>query len=423
MILKEISKKQFDNFVLNSNKAHFMQTDAWGDVASTRNYIPHLLGLFDNEELKGTALLLEKKVLIYSTYYCPRGFIVDYRDKTLIKEMLFELKKYVKNNNGLYLKINPDIIIRKLDENTKPIFIDEYNLSLIEYLKDLGGDFRGFTTKFSESSAPRFTFRVDVSKDKEEIFNSLHNTTKKILKENNPYHVIITKNEEKALDDFYGVMKETAIRKKMYIEPYEYFENFYQKLKAKDEADIYVAYIKTDELKKVFEEKIAAVKQEFEDVNKRPNGNKKENKLKDLTQKQNKILKLKKEIDQLDEDRIVLSSIITAKFADKVWTIHGGNSDRLLFLNANYELYYHILLDSKDNGYKLVDFYGSEGVVDKDSPIYGIYLFKLRFGGEFDEFIGEFDFVTRPLANKIINQLLIYRRKIKYRKSIKNKHD
>ncbi|MBR2809466.1 MAG: peptidoglycan bridge formation glycyltransferase FemA/FemB family protein [Erysipelotrichaceae bacterium] len=420
MELRKISAEVLDSFVLSSNKAHFMQTSAWGDVSATRNYIPHFLGLYDGQELKVTALLLEKKVLMYSTYYCPRGFIVDYSDKKLVKAMTDALKDYARKNRGLYVKINPDIIIRKLDENADPVYTDEYNLSLIAFLKENGGRHRGFTTRFTESSAPRFTFRVDVSRSKEDIFASLHNTTRKILKEGNPYGVLITKNDDNGLADFYKVMKETSFRKKLYVESYDYFKAFYEKLKAKDEADIYVASVDSDKLKEAFRKKLADVDAEIENVNKRPDGPKKANKLSDLDGKRRKVLKLKEEVDALEEKRIVLSAIITARFADKVWTIHGGNSDRLQFLNANYELYYHILLDSKDNGYSWVDFYGSEGKVDKSSPIYGIYLFKLRFGGDFDEFIGEFDFVIRPLMNSIINRMLYIRRRIKYHRSLRN---
>lgn len=419
MILKEISSEELDNFILNSSYSHFMQTSAWGDVNKTRGYKPIQLGLFDNNKLVGTALLLEKKVLNYSTYYCPRGFVLDYSNKELIKEMIDNLKDYVKKHNGLYFKINPSLIIAKLDDEANRKETNEDNLSLIEYFKSLGGSFRGFTTKFSESSAPRFTFRVDVSKSKEDIFNSLHNTTKKILKDNNPYGIVITKNDTNALEDFYKVMKETSIRKKMYIESYDYFKNFYELLYKKNEADIYVASVDTNNLKAIFNNKLEAVDKEIQEVNKRPDGPKKDNKLKDLDGKRNKVLKLKKEVDELKEDRIVLSSIITSKFNDKVWTIHGGNGDKLLFLNANYELYYHILLDSKDNGYSLVDFYGSEGKVDKNSEIYGIYLFKLRFGGDFDEFVGEFDFITKPFMNKVIGYALKTRRHILYKKSLK----
>lgn len=419
MILKEIDAKQMDDFILNSEYSHFMQTSAWGDVSKTRGYIPIYLGLFAENKLVGTALLLKKKILNYATYYCPRGFILDYQNKELVREMIKELKTYVKNNNGLYFKINPSLIIAKLDDEANRKETNEANLSLIDFFKENGGDFRGFTTKFSESSAPRFTFRVDVNKSKEDIFNALHNTTKKILKENNPYGIEITKNDPNALDDFYKVMKETSLRKRMFIESFDYFKNFYEPLYKKNEADIYVASVNTNKLKGIFKEKLANVDNEICEVNKRPDGPKKENKLKDLNQKRNKVVKLKNEVDDLKEECIVLSSIITAKFKDKVWTIHGGNGDKLLFLNANYELYYHILLDSKDNGYKLVDFYGSEGKVDKNSEIYGIYLFKLRFGGDFDEFVGEFDFVTKPIMNKIIGFALKQRRRYLYKKSLK----
>lgn len=418
MKTKEIDDKTLDEFVFNSNKSHFMQTSAWKDVSKNRGYIPHCLGLYENNNLKATALMLEKKIGPYLTYYCPRGFICDYSDKELLKNVIETLKTYTKKNHGLYFKINPDIIIAKLDGDANRI--ETYDtFGLIDFFKENGGNFRGFTTKFTESSAPRFTFRVDVSQSEEDLFKNLHNTTKKILKDNNPYEVTITKNEEGALDDFYKVMKETSLRKKMFVESYDYFKNFYENLKNKNEADIYVASINSNRLKEIFNNKLAAVDKEIDTVNQRPDGPKKENKLKDLAQKRNKILKLKAEVDELKEERIVLSSIITAKFKDKVWTIHGGNSDQLLFLNANYELYYHILLDSKKEGYTTVDFYGSEGKVDKDSQIYGIYLFKLRFGGDFVEFVGEFDFVTRPLANKIISNLLKARRRILYHRSLK----
>ena len=115
----------------------------------------------------------------------------------------------------------------------------------------------------------------------------------------------------------------------------------------------------------------------------------------------------------------MLSSMITAKFKDIVWTVHGANSSDLPFLNANYEMYYQILKDAKSEGYKWVDFYGSEGEIDKKSDAYGIYQFKVRFGGDFDEFIGEFDFVVRPFAYKIINYLLVKRRRFKYKMQLK----
>lgn len=416
MEIVNVSPEELNEYVLSSNKPHFMQTGAWGEVNKARGATPHYLLIRDGNNIIGSAMLLEKKVLNYSTFYCPRGFIVDYTNIDNIKKVAELLKEYVTKNAGLYLKIDPDIIIRKLDKDTKPIEVFDTNLNLIDYLISLGGKHRGFTMKFSETSAPRFTFRVDVNKDN--LLETFHQTTRNLLKRNNPYHLNIYVGNENDLDKFYEPMKETAIRKHMYLEDQSYFDNFYKVLKKYNMADLYVVTAKIDELKDTYKNMISSVEIELENIN---NSNKK-GKINDLNDQLTKYRKELKQIEEIKEKEIVLSSMINAKFADKVWTVHGANSNSLPFLNANYEMYYQILKDAKKQGFHYVDFYGSEGTIDKKSDAYGIYQFKVRFGGDFDEFIGEFDFVTKPQSYKIIMFLLKTRRKIKYKiQQIKNK--
>lgn len=418
MELRSVDAKTLDEFVRKNSKSHFMQTSGWANVASSRGYIHHMLGLFNNEELKATALLLEKKIGPFSTFYCPRGPIVDYEDKELLKTLFSLLKTYVYVKKGLYLKIDLDLIIRKLDEDAKPISENINNIELINILKSIGFKHRGFTTKFYESSNPRFTFRKDVSLNDEELLNSFHATTKKILKRNNPYKLVIRKGDIKDVEEFYVTMQDTSKRKQMYLESKEYFTNFYSLLNKQGMSDIFVVEANIETLKEVYRNKQQELDLSYKELDKYSD-NKKETLRNELDNAKRKLEKEIAIINQIKEEKVVLSSIITAKFADKVWTIHGGNSDTLMFLNGNYELYYAILKDSRDNGYKYVDFFGSEGEVNKDSSIYGIYLFKQRFAGDFDEFIGEFDLVTRPLFNSIISKLLKLRRNVMMRNSTK----
>ena len=87
-------------------------------------------------------------------------------------------------------------------------------------------------------------------------------------------------------------------------------------------------------------------------------------------------------------------------------------------LNANYLLYYNIIKDANKEGKKVVDLFGTCGIPNPDpsNPIYGIHSFKKRLGGEYIEFIGEFDLVVNkkmyflyqkivPLKNKIHHYL------------------
>jgi len=418
MVLREIEPNTLDEFVKNSAKPHFMETSAWGEVCKSRGNNIRYLGLFDNDELKGVTLAIEKKVLCYNTFYCPRGFIVnDYKDKELLKSFINALKNFSKKNKGLYIKIDPDLIIRKLDDDANPIYIDEDNLSLIDFFKQNGGTHKGFTTNFIDTTNPRFTFRVDLTQD--DLLNSFHKTTKKILEKNNPYNISIYKGTISDIDKFYDVMKNTSIKKKMYLEPKSFFSDFYEILNKHKMSDLYIASININQLKDIISNQNNEINEEIDKLNNRPDTSKKENLLNELLIKKEKILKELKEVNEIKEDNLVLSSIITSKFKDTVWTIHGGNAEELKFLNANYEIYYQILKDAKKDGYKVCDFFGSEGKVDKTSDIYGIYLFKLRFGGDFVEFIGEFDFITNPFMNKVISTLINIRRNIRYKKSIK----
>jgi hypothetical protein len=56
------------------------------------------------------ALFLEKSLpLGYKYIYSPRGFVIDFNDKKLLKKFTEELKSYMKKNKIIYIKIDPDI--------------------------------------------------------------------------------------------------------------------------------------------------------------------------------------------------------------------------------------------------------------------------------------------------------------------------
>ena len=56
MKLINVNDQEFNNFIKNSKKSHFLQTSAWGEVSQSRRYTIHKLILVnDNNEYLGSS--------------------------------------------------------------------------------------------------------------------------------------------------------------------------------------------------------------------------------------------------------------------------------------------------------------------------------------------------------------------------------
>lgn len=414
--IKELSKEEYEQFVSNNENHHFMQSYDFGQIRKEKHFIPHYVGLKDNNKLVCAALLLEKKLLMnYCYFYSPRGYVIDFNDKELLKIFTNSLKKYAKEKKAIFIKIDPAVKLHCIDIDGN-VIDGKDNHDLVNFLSSLGYKHLGYNLGF-ENEQPRFTFRIDMNKSWDEVYSAMHPTTKKILNKGNQYNLNIYKGNKDDIDDFYLTMIETAKREGIIQSPVEYYSLFYEVFNKDNLSDIYVVKVKINELIETFENKIENVKKEIEQLgcDKYKNKGKAQNKINDLNNQVNKLQKDLEEIKKINEDEVILSSIITVKYGDKVWTVHGGNNSILMNLNANYLLYYTIIKEAYDKGYKCVDCFGTCGIAnpDKSNPIYGIHSFKKRLGGEYTEFIGEFDLITNKFMYTTYKKLIPLYRKIK----------
>ena len=420
----KLNKNEFDKFALNSPIPHFMQTYDFGQIREYKNVKAYYVGLKKDKEIVAASLLLKKVLPLGSSYfYAPCGYLIDFNNTTLLNIFNKELKKYLKKDKCIFIKIDPPIKLHNLDiEGNVLEGLD--NTKLVEKLKKQGFKHLGYNHMF-EHEQPRYTFKLNIDDEWENIYSRMHPTTKKILNKGNQYNFDIYKGTSSDINLFYDTMIDVAKREGIAQSPIEYYKLFFEVFNKDNMSDLYIVKANIDTLKKSFNNKIESVKKEIEelqDTTKYKNRDKAEKKISDLNNQVDKLNNTYKEIKKINKKEITLSSIITAKYNDTVWTVHGGNSSSLMELNANYLCYYTIIKDAYDEGYKTVDFFGTCGYAnpDKDNPIYGIHNFKKRLGGEFVEFIGEFDYVVKPFMYFIFTKLVPLRRKI-VRKKLRKK--
>ena len=90
---------------------------------------------------------------------------------------------------------------------------------------------------------------------------------------------------------------------------------------------------------------------------------------------------------------------------------------------ANYKTYYEHIKYYHDR-VKVYDQFGTVGDLNKDNPLIGLHEFKKKFGGDYVEFIGEFDIILKPFYYFCFTKLVpLYRNIIKSIAKIKNRRN
>ena len=87
MKLVTLSKEEFKKFADKHEQITFHQTTQWADLKLKTGWIPHYIGLEENKNIIGGALILAKKLPIIKKkiLYSPRGFLIDYKNNDVLK--------------------------------------------------------------------------------------------------------------------------------------------------------------------------------------------------------------------------------------------------------------------------------------------------------------------------------------------------
>ena len=93
-----------------------------------------------------------------------------------------------------------------------------------------------------------------------------------------------------------------------------------------------------------------------------------------------------------EADKTPLSAAMFITYGDEViYLFSGSDAKYMRDYNAQYEIQWYMIKYAAENGFKVYNFYGINGLPDPNSKDYGIYSFKKGFGGHVVELIGVFE--------------------------------
>lgn len=254
-----IDKKEYDNFVVDFPSTTFMQVSSWGDVKTS--WKSDLVGLYCDDSLVAVAQILKRKLFLKKyLFYVPRGYVIDYTDKKILKEFTEHVRNYAKKNGAIVVKIDPYICfnednIQKIkkgkDVKTRGILTKDTK-KIDENLKSLGYVHGGFNKKVNSYIQPRYTMAISLKDEngkeytKEELrYTFPKNTRNYIGKYHGERGVYFTHskniNDIKYLVD---VLKRTEDRQHVSLRSEDYFKKIMENYP--DNAVIFMAHVNVD---------------------------------------------------------------------------------------------------------------------------------------------------------------------------------
>lgn len=392
MKLVELSKTEFNEFTNYLEICPFEQSIYWANFKSGENWHPYFLGLEDKNKLLGATLLLanENKSIKKRFFYAPQGFLIDYKNYDLLEVFTKEIINFVKEKNGIYLKIDPEILTTEKDEDGRELQGGINNLFIKDYLLKLG-----FIETDNNTINPKYTMKLDLTdKSLNDILNNMSKKARQIIKRNERLGYIVRELKQDELPIFIKTMDKISSK----FNTIEYELPFYEDLASaftKEHLKIMIAELDLNttlnNLKK--EEKVLQIEKEKriglyqnnqlteETFIEKELGYKEQINI--INKRRKYYLSLK---EKTDNDKIFLGGYLFLMYGKEITALIGGMDDEYIDLDVSYSIHFKMLKKAIEYGYRSYNFYEVKDVND------GGFFFKQNFGAKLFEHIGEFDY-------------------------------
>ncbi len=395
MNIKEISIAEFKDFVSSHFIGNFHESINYAMIKAEEGYDYEFIS-YGGDEIVGAALILYKKIGGYYYGYSPRGFLIDYSNTFLLEDFTKKIKAFYEKKNFVFIKINPEIAVAKLNKKTMNFEYNE-NYRIVDNLIRCGYKKLKDNMNF-ESLLPRVNAIINLD---EFDVNKLNKNTRNKIKKGLRKGLVLEKCDHNKLNIFYEFIK-NKIKKDEYY--YNDFYNVFSKT-----ADVDLLLVRVD-YKTFLINSTNAYNNEARINNYLNNKllsnnnsnviNSKMNSDKTLLSYKNDIAEASKYLNTNTET--YLAGALVIKYQNRVIIEISGFDKSMGRYSPNYFLYYALIKYYSKN-YKYIDLNGITGDLSKDGYYYGLNRFKMGFNPDVYEYIGEFDLV---INEKLYDKLL-----------------
>lgn len=404
MVMKEVTAQEFTAFAEHHPLYSFYQTEEWAHLKQSTGWGHHYLLMRDeNEVVAGCMMLVKDTPLHKKICYAPRGFLIDYRNETLVAEFTRQIKAFLKKEQGIFLKIDPPVIYREKDINGDLVTDGIDNRKVVTTLKQLGYHHYGFDKSITKELQPRWVFVLDLQgKDKKMLFQNFNSNTKRSIKRAESFGLEVRQMRPDELGEFKKIMQHTADRRGFLDRSFSYYQRMMEE--TKEHCKIFLCFLDTEKAITNLEQtkqELSTKKNRYEEQLKtNPSHKKTANQLQEVIRQLESLEKKLTTTTALQQQygkKITLGGSMFLHYGTEMLYLFGGSYADFMYMNPQYLIQWYSLQYALDHGCDVYNFYGIDGHIKEDGEMHGVYEFKKGFDGNVVEYIGEFDLVIHPI--------------------------
>ena len=408
MKIVALTKEEFDNFAYHHKYSTYYQTSAYAETSRYEGLNTFYIGFVQDNELVGVTLFLHKTIYLYYKYaYAPRGFLIDYTDRKLVKNVTMGLINLLKKQHYAFIKIDPPIICSERDNKGNIIYFSNTINQILDTLKSNSYIHMGFN-KYFENYKPRLNAFVNLTYDLEKIYSNITNEVKEKIENSVKSGLEISLDTTGNIDELYKFIgtKNKKRRKR-------YYQGMYNNFSRNNAIDIFFVNINTDkylsnmkrnyDLEAIKNDELASMVQDMSIAS-----SQKQLILNDKMKSDERLNFYKNELiyatnlSRNHPDYFTIGAGFTIKHNNGVELIIDSYLDEYLKFNPRYVFIWELIKKYKNEGFMYINLNGVVGNFSKDKL--GKYKNlndpKLSFNSTIIEYIGEFDLVINDRIYK-----------------------
>ena len=401
MRIVALTKEEFDNFAYKHKYSTYYQTSLYADVSKFEGLNTFYIGFVENEELVGATLFLYKTVYLYYKYaYAPRGFLIDYTDAKLVRNVTMGLINLLKKQHYAFIKIDPPIICSERDKKGNIIYFSNTVNEILNILNKNKYKHQGFN-KYFENYKPRFVAFTNLQSDLKTIYSKIDDEAKQIIDDSINAGVEIVQDKDGNIDELYKfIVLKNKKRKK------RYYTGLFNNFGLNNKMEIFFINVNTDKylnnMKNMYDKELANNENLASLIQDTTLSMKeKQNIISDKMESDKRLNYYKNELISATNlskqypDFVTIGAAFTIKHNRGVELVIDSYLEEYMRFNPRYVLLWELIKKYKNENFLYFNLNAVVGDFTKEDlgKFNTLNNIKLKFNATVMEYIGEFDLI------------------------------